>query len=107
MTFLKDYSDSAIVNELLHPDQFRDLKPDITSNLYLHKLRPKIIGLSKCRLKKNKEPLPNIQLSNYKHELTSTESSKGGTMIYIENSLRYKIIHDLTMYKSHRINQMK
>lgn len=30
LTFLDDHSSSAIKNELLHPDQFRDLKPDIT-----------------------------------------------------------------------------
>ena len=36
LTFLNDHSNSAIVNEVLHPDQIRDLKPDITSNLYLH-----------------------------------------------------------------------
>ena len=123
LSFVNDHCNSAVKNELLHPDQFRDLKPDITSNLYLHmnisslsyhfddfrdlitncNLRPKIIGLSECQLKKNKEPLANIQLSNYTHEFTSTQSSKGGTMIYIENSLRYKIRHDLTMYKSKEI----
>ena len=30
LTLLDDHSSSAIKNELLHPDQFRDLKPDIT-----------------------------------------------------------------------------
>ena len=53
-------------------DDFRDLIAD-------SKLKPKLIG--ECRLKKNKNPLPNIQLSNYIHDFTSTESSKGGTMI--------------------------
>ena len=79
-----------------HFDEFRDL---ITN----WKLRPKIIGLSECRLIKNKVPLANMQLSNYTHEFTSTESSKGGTMLYIENSLRYKVRHGLTMYKSKEI----
>ena len=79
-----------------HFGDFRDL---ITNC----KLRPKIIGLSECRLKKNEEPLSNTQLSNYTHEFTSTESFKGGTMIYIENSLRYKVSYDLNMYKSKEI----
>lgn len=121
MTFLNDHSNLGIVTVLLHQDQFGDLKPDIKSNLYLHvnasslsyddlrdliancKLRPKIIGLSECRLIKNKVPLANMQLSNYTHKFTSTESSKGGTMLYIENSLRYKVRHGLTMYKSKEI----
>ena len=30
LTLLDDHSSSPIKNELLHPDQFRDLKPDIT-----------------------------------------------------------------------------
>ena len=76
-----------------HFDDFRNLITNCT-------LKPKIIGLSECQLKKNKEPLANIQLSNCAHEFTATESSKGGTMIYIENSLRYKVRHDLAMYKS-------
>ena len=80
-------------------DDFRDL---ITNC----KLKPKIIGLTECRLKKNKEPLANIQLSNYTNEFTSAESSKGGTMIYIEKSLRYKMRHDLTMYKSKKIESI-
>ena len=37
LTFLNDHSNSTIVSELLFWDQFRDLKPDITSNLYLHR----------------------------------------------------------------------
>ena len=86
LTFLDDNSNSAIVSDLLHQDQFRDLKPEITSNLYLHKnvsslshfddfrdlipnckVRPKIIGRDECLLKKNKESLSNIKLSNYSY----------------------------------------
>ena len=48
-----------------HFDDFADL---ITNC----KLRPKLIGLSECRLNKNKETLSNIQLSNYNYEFTST-----------------------------------
>ena len=55
------------------------------------------------RLKKNKEPLDNIQLTNYTHEFTSTKSSMDETKIYIKNSLRYKVRHDQTMYKSKKL----
>ena len=64
-----------------------------------------IKGLNECQVKKNKEPLSNIQLSNYKHKSSSIKSSKGGTMIYIENSLKYKVRHDL-MYKSTEIESI-
>ena len=36
LIFLNDHSNSVIKNELLHLDQFRDLKPDVISNLHLH-----------------------------------------------------------------------
>ena len=52
-------------------------------------------------VRKNKEPLANIHLSNYTHEFTSTESSESGAIIYIENSMRYKVRHNLC------INQRK
>ena len=35
LTLLNDHSNSAIKNELLYSDKFRDVKPDIASNLYL------------------------------------------------------------------------
>ena len=75
-------------------DDFRDL---ITNS----KLKPKLIG--ECQLKKNKHPLRNIQLSNYIHEFTSTESFKCGTIIYIENSISYKVKHELNMCKPKEI----
>ena len=34
-TLLSDHSNSAIKNEPLYSDKFRDVKPDIASNLYL------------------------------------------------------------------------
>ena len=52
---------------------------------------------------KNKKALSNIELNDYSFEFTATESTKGGTLIYIENSLRYKICKDLNLYREKEI----
>ena len=41
----------------------------------------------------------NIELSNYSFEHTPTESSAGGTLLYIANHLSYKIRSDFNIYK--------
>ena len=61
--------------------------------------KPKIIAITECRLRKNREALSNIDLNNYSFEFTATESTKGGILIYIENDLRYKIRKDLNLYR--------
>ena len=50
--------------------------------------KPQIIGITECRLRKNREVLSNTDLNYYSLEFTATESIKGGTLIYIENDLR-------------------
>ena len=50
--------------------------------------KPKIIGITECRLRKNREVLSNIDLNYYYFEFATTESIKGGTLIYIQNDLR-------------------
>ena len=44
--------------------------------------KPKIIGITECRLRKNREVLSNIDLNDYSFEFTTAESVKGGTLIY-------------------------
>ena len=39
----------------------------------------------------------------YSYEYTPTESSKGGTLLYIDQNLRYRSKSDLTLYKSKEI----
>ena len=65
--------------------------------------KPKVIGITECRLRKNKEVLSNIDLNDYSFEFTATESTKGGIPIYIENDLRYKIRKDLNLYREKEI----
>ena len=67
------------------------------------KIKPKVIGLSETRLRKNRQPLSNINLENYVYESTPTESSKGGTMLYVDKQLTCRLRKDLMMYKSKEI----
>ena len=45
-------------------------------------------------------PTVDINLPGYTAEYTPTESSAGGTLIYISNELTYKNRGDLDIYKS-------
>ena len=48
-----------------------------------------IIAISDTRITKNIK-ISNIYLNNYAFEFTPTESSAGGTLIYVANHLTYK-----------------
>ena len=65
--------------------------------------RPRIIRILECRVRANQQSLSNISLQSYTYEFTSTESSKGGTLIYIDQNVKYKIREDLKFYKSKEI----
>ena len=48
----------------------------------------------------------NINIDNYifqHYEYTPTESSKGGTLLYIDKSLKYKLRKDLNLNKPKEI----
>ena len=62
------------------------------------KTKPKIIGISESRLLINKQPINNISLPNYVYEHTPTESGKGGTLLYIDQNLKYKVRRDLNIH---------
>lgn len=49
------------------------------------------------------EVLSNIDLNNYTFEFTPTDSTKEGTLIYIEKDLRYKTRNDLYLYREKEI----
>ena len=59
-----------------------------------------IIGISESRIKKDKSPINSINLKSYSYESCPTESSAGGTLLYISNHLSYKPRNDLCIYKS-------
>ena len=61
------------------------------------KTRPKIVGISESGLQINKQPINNISLPNYVYEHTPTEFGKGGTLLYIDQNLKYKVRGDLNI----------
>ena len=48
-----------------------------------------IIAISETRITKNRDKISNINLNNYAFEFTPTESSAGGTSIYVANHLAF------------------
>ena len=121
LVFLNDQYGTSIKNDIFTSDEFYENLKTIspTYNLYIHMNisslqyhiddlryllksclnKPKIIGITEeCRLRKNWEVLSNIDLNDYSFEFTATESTKGETLIYIQNDLRYKIRKDLNLY---------
>ena len=58
------------------------------------------IAISKKRITKQASSLNNLNLNNYSFEFPPTESSAGGTRLYIANYLSYnKCRNDLNIYR--------
>ena len=62
------------------------------------KIKPKITGISESSLQKSKLNINNISLPNYVYEHNPTESSKRGTLLYLDKNLKYKLRKDLNIY---------
>ena len=58
-----------------------------------------IITISETRITRQVSLLNNLNLNNYSFEFTPTETSAGGTLLYIANHLSYKCPNDQNMYK--------
>ena len=58
------------------------------------KTKPSVTGISESRMRTDRSPLSNINIDNYIYEYTSTKSSKGGTLLYTDKSLKYKLKKD-------------
>ena len=58
-----------------------------------------IIAISETRITKQLSLSNNLNLNNYSFEFTPTETSAGGTLLYIANHLSYKCRSDLNIYK--------
>ena len=65
--------------------------------------KPKVIGISESRTRTGRPPFSNINIDNYICEHTPTESSKGGTLVYINKSLKYKLRKNLNLKKPKEI----
>ena len=62
-----------------------------------------IIAVSETRISKKTSLTSNIKLNNYYFETTPTESTAGGTMLYVSKRLSYKSRTDLNMYKKDQL----
>ena len=54
-------------------------------------------------MRTGRPPFSDINIDNYIYECTPTESSKGGTLLYIDKSLKYKLKKDLNLNKPKKI----
>ena len=57
-----------------------------------------IIAISETRILKNTKIVKNINIPNFSYEFTPTESTAGGTLIYIADHLAYQKRNDLIIY---------
>ena len=62
--------------------------------------KPSIPEMSESKFKKDNPSLINISLPGYNIEHTDTESTSGGTLLYITESLSFINCQDLNVYKS-------
>ena len=62
-----------------------------------------IVAVSETRIMKKTSLTSNISLNNYSFEFTPTESTAGGTLLYIANHLSYKSRNDLNLYKANQL----
>ena len=73
---------------------------DLQHLLSCTKTKFDIIAISETRITKQVSLLNNLNLNNYSFEFTPTETSAGGTLLYIANHLSYKCCNDLNIYKT-------
>ena len=62
-----------------------------------------ITAISEARIIRQVSSLDNLNLNNYSFEFTPTETSTGGTLLYIANHLSYKCRNDLNIYKKNEL----
>ena len=55
-----------------------------------------VIGLTETRILKNKNPILDFSIPGYKYVSTPTESTAGGVLLYVSDSISFKPRHDLT-----------
>ena len=58
-----------------------------------------VIAITETRIREDVTITSNLSLNNYCMEFIPTESSAGGTLLYIANHLSYKSCNDLNTYK--------
>ena len=76
---------------------------ELTTLISEHNLTFDIFGVSETKLRLNTAPLNSVIIPGYNFEFTATQSSNGGTAIYIKKGLNYKLRKDLEIYKSKQL----
>ena len=77
-------------------DDFNILLTDLNVNF-------DILAITKSRIRKDSSSPVNVHLDNYSIEQTPTETSAGGTLLYISRRLSYQLRNDLKLYDSGKI----
>ena len=72
-------------------DDFNILLNDLNVNF-------DILAITESRIKKDSSSPVNLHLDNYSIEQTPTETSAGGTLLYINKRLSYQLRNDLKLY---------
>ena len=72
-------------------DDFNILLNDLNVNF-------DILVISESCIKKDSSSPVNLHLDNYSIEQTPTETSAGGTLLYINKRLSYQLRNDLKLY---------
>ena len=62
-----------------------------------------IVAITETRITKNISITNNLSIKNYSIEFNPTESSAGGTLLYIANHLSHKPRKDLNIYKKNEL----
>ena len=57
-----------------------------------------ILAVTESRIKKDWSSPVNLRLDNYSVEQTPRETSAGGTLLYINKRISYKLRNDLKLY---------
>ena len=65
-----------------------------------NKLNFDFLGISETHIKLNRNSLNPVSMPGYNIEHTTTESSNGGTLLYIKQGINYKLKKALQIYKS-------
>ena len=73
-------------------DELQDLLKSTNKNF-------DVIAITETRVRKDISITSNLSLNNCSLELTPTEASAGGTLLYIANHLSYMPCNDLNIYK--------
>ena len=76
---------------------------DLQYLLSCTKIKFDIIAISETRITRQVSLLNNLNLNNYSFEFTPTETSAGGTLLYIANHLSSKCRNDLKIYKRNEL----